>query len=134
MFYKVIGQSRIWNSVKHQRRRSYSSKVCGAPLDDWANGGYVDGLLSGVACWCWCKFIGKLVHGLLKIYGLVCCIISKKMKEGRKMKEEYKRTMFLKMSLTNEFYKRQLAHIFFERLFSQNIKKVNKKQKLFLNR
>ena len=50
------------------------------------------------------------------------------------MKEEYKRTMFLKMSLTNEFYKKQSAHIFFERLFFQNIKKVNKKQKLFLNR
>ena len=38
------------------------------------------------------------------------------------------------MSLTNEFKKKQLAHIFFERLFSHNLKKVKKKQKLFLNR
>ena len=60
MFYKVIRQSRIWNSVKHQRRRSYSSKVCGAPLDDWANGGYVDGLLSGVGVGV-AKFFVKLV-------------------------------------------------------------------------
>ena len=40
---KVIGESWIWNSIKH-RRRSYSSKVYGAPLNDWANGGYVHGL------------------------------------------------------------------------------------------
>ena len=26
-------------------RRSYSSKVCGVPLDDWTNGGSVDRLL-----------------------------------------------------------------------------------------
>ena len=31
------------------------------PLDDWANGGYVDGLLSVVVSWCWCKFFGELV-------------------------------------------------------------------------
>ena len=31
------------------------------PLDDWANGGYADGLLSGMVSWCWCKFFGKLV-------------------------------------------------------------------------
>ena len=30
--------------VKHQRR-NYSSNVCGAPLDDQVNGGYIDGLL-----------------------------------------------------------------------------------------
>ena len=30
-------------------------------IDDWANGGYVDGLLLGVVSWCWCKFFGKLV-------------------------------------------------------------------------
>ena len=41
---KVIGQSRIWNSVKHQRW-SYPAKVCGSSLNDWANGGYVDDLL-----------------------------------------------------------------------------------------
>ena len=35
------------------------------------------------------------------------------------------------MFLTNEFYERQLAHIFFERLFSHSIKKVNKKQTIF---
>ena len=41
---KVIGQSRIQNSVKHQRGTS-SVEVCGAPLGDWVNGGCVDGLL-----------------------------------------------------------------------------------------
>ena len=61
VFYKVIGQSRIWNSVKHQWQQRYSSGVCGAPLDDCANGGYVDGLLLGVVSCCWCKFFGKLV-------------------------------------------------------------------------
>ena len=35
-------------------------KVCGAPLDDWANGGYVDGLLSGVGVGV-AKFFVKLV-------------------------------------------------------------------------
>ena len=33
----------------------------GLVIPDWANGGYVDGLLSGVVSWCWCKFFGKLV-------------------------------------------------------------------------
>ena len=41
----VIGQSRICKSVKHQRRSS-SAKVCGVPLDDWANGGYADGIFT----------------------------------------------------------------------------------------
>ena len=40
-----IGQSRICNSVKYQRRSSFA-KVCGVPLDDWANGGYVDGIFA----------------------------------------------------------------------------------------
>ena len=31
------------NFVKHQQRSSYA-KLCAALLDDWANGGYVDGL------------------------------------------------------------------------------------------
>ena len=61
VFHKVIGQSRIWNSVKHQWQQSYVSGVCGVPLDDWANGGYVYGLLLGVMSWCWCKFFEKLV-------------------------------------------------------------------------
>ena len=30
-------------------------------LDDWANGGYVNGLLSGVLSWCLSKFFRKLV-------------------------------------------------------------------------
>ena len=41
---KIIRESHIWNFVKHQRG-SDSSKVSGVPLDDWANGGYVDDLL-----------------------------------------------------------------------------------------
>ena len=41
---KVFGYSRIWNSVKYQQQTS-SMKVCGAPLDDCANGDYVDCLL-----------------------------------------------------------------------------------------
>ena len=31
------------------------------PLDDWANGRYVDGLLAGVVSWSWCAFFAKLV-------------------------------------------------------------------------
>ena len=35
-------------------------------MDDWANGGYVDGLLLDVMSWWWSKFFEKFVlfHGL----------------------------------------------------------------------
>ena len=39
----------------------FSSKLYGAPLDDWANGGYVWWTSSGVVIWCLCKFFGELI-------------------------------------------------------------------------
>ena len=51
VLWKVIGQSRIWNSVKHQQQ-SYSLKVCGVHCwwSSW-----------GVVSWFWCKFFEELV-------------------------------------------------------------------------
>ena len=54
MFYKKLLDRVAYGIL------SNTSKVCGVPLDDWANGGYVDGLLSGVVSYCWCKFFGEL--------------------------------------------------------------------------
>ena len=40
----MAGESKIQHPVEHQRWIS-SVKVCGVPLGDWANGGYVDDFL-----------------------------------------------------------------------------------------